>query len=228
MNDTTNTIDPPGAPSLENFIRARWWTIHTSAQLLTGHFPPVKDFDTQLATGGDQALLYFELKNAAWDGALTTIDTENARETRVKPGEVIAFAEGLGISPPTELVNPIRERGDVPDWQAEASRLQVELIRAEQRATDLESNRPATREASVPPALLRMVLGMAMAKYDHNPDATRSGATAKIEKDLGNTKLTGGRDLAVEVTSVRDWLRKAADLNPRKPGAGYAQLMREK
>lgn len=221
----------------QNYIAARYWTVKEAAHLLAGVLPDeatlqaFKDDKSRmnLATGGQVALLYWELKNATMDGRLTTIEMQSAADNRVKPGEAIAFARGLGIEPPDDLVRGLEERGEVPDWQGEADRLRDEVttLRAELEAAQQQSKPISpSREMPPPPALLRLALGMAMAKYDHNPDADRSRAYKAIEADLKNTNLTGGRTLTVEVTSIRDYLKRAAEDNPRKAGGTWANLQR--
>jgi hypothetical protein len=86
------------------YLRPTWWTVSDAANLICGFCPPEEKFDMDLFTGGDRALLYFELKN------LFIAEGQQASgKHRIRPAVALRVATGLKIKPPKELVPLLTE-----------------------------------------------------------------------------------------------------------------------
>jgi hypothetical protein len=107
-----------------------------------------------------------------------------------------------------ELAASLENQGQ--QWLA-LSRSKDELISAlerrlsEQCPETLPEKALSTRERD---SLLKLVIGMAVGGYGHDPKAKRSGQCAAIADDLAKTGVP------LDVDTVRKWLREASDLLP--------------
>lgn len=109
------------------YLRPTWWTVIDAANIICGHVPPDKawkkarptdekatipPFDMEILTGGERALLYFELKNVLAEKGI-----EISANARIRPQLALRVAQNLGITPPAELL-PLLEDEPVPEQRA--------------------------------------------------------------------------------------------------------------
>jgi hypothetical protein len=148
----------------------------------------------------------------------------------VLPSLFLGWARRLDISVPGDLVKAVEARGQwVGDWKdlhdkmkavsadwqelAKVKSAKVDELTAELAQSRAERDEAMTKAESTPKpelstrerdTLLKLVIGMAIAGYSHDPEASRNDAPGEIAGDLAN--------LGIEVTddTVRKWLKEAA------------------
>jgi hypothetical protein len=110
-----------------------------------------------------------------------------ARQIRssTNPGSLIAWAKHNRIEVPEALEAAVRRQGhQVADWKAAYDRQAEELASLRERVTRVQgeqSNRLGTRERE---SLLKLIIGMAVKGYGHDPKASRNTTTKDIAGDL--------------------------------------------
>jgi len=125
----------------------------------------------------------------------------------VLPGDFVSWAEKTGVDLPTGLkkavraaVQRIEDRESIiserENLRAVVQNLKTEL---EAQRSNGESLNPSERKS-----LMKLTLGMAMAKFRYDPTASRSSAPKNICDALDS------RDLTLDQDTVRKWLKAAA------------------
>lgn len=106
-----NTPDPQPTGPYAPWLRVTWWTLSDAANIICGVVPPEPmkgEERLALASGGDRAILYFELKNLFFlfdqgesvpEGAYQAIGPN----TRIRPTLALKVADRLGIVAPEPL-----------------------------------------------------------------------------------------------------------------------------
>jgi len=133
----------------------------------------------------------------------------------VKPDRFLSWLKQNNIGYPPELEASLGtrtdgvDRSDEPDegLKAKINALKQENDALQLRITELEEelrdNPPGSTTARN--SLLKIVLGIAMARYGHNPRASRTGTAIAIQRDLD----TVGIDLSDD--TIRHWLQEAGN-----------------
>jgi hypothetical protein len=157
----------------------------------------------------------------------------------VLPGIFLAWCKRTDLAVPAELEVAVTARGvQVADWQslyndlkstfekAQASaqrqdeqwrelvKQKDELIASLNRQViDAQQTLPPQAEKSLGArerdSLLKLIIGMAVGGYGHDPYAKRSEQPAAIADDLAR------RGIPLDADTVRKWLREAAELLPK-------------
>ena len=132
---------------------------------------------------------------AAAKGAKSTTTNPSGLSTRVKTLSRIA----LGMTEYIYGLNPEYET-IVTDMHSAGIAVDIELMKRCLKAVDdLYVNLPEVRET-----LGKVILGIAICHFDHDPKASRSKATSRIAKALE------GSDRSVTVDTILRRLREAA------------------
>jgi hypothetical protein len=132
---------------------------------------------------------------------------------RIVPARYVLWATDSNIPVPDELKQAVKARNEIVDWKGRHDDLlsQRDAIAAER--DDLERQvsqmkakpRRDTLILKEPTILKRLIIGMAISKYEYDPKASRSAAPQKIFDDL----LRLG--ISVDVDTIRKWLRTSAE-----------------
>jgi hypothetical protein len=136
-------------------------------------------------------------------------DAGRIRADGEPPAVLVATMRSIGLTLPDELVRVVEAVADRVDWQARAKAL-------ERRVRDLEAEAahgsagPADLGERERTSLLKLIIGMAMGGYGHDPKASKSKATKEIADDLDRLGI------GLDADTVRKYLREARDLLPRK------------
>jgi hypothetical protein len=126
----------------------------------------------------------------------------------VLPGDFVSWAEKTGVDLPTGLKKAVRaavqriEDRESIIFERENLREEVQNLKAEleaQRSTG-ESLKPSERKS-----LMKLTLGMAMAKFQYKP-----GLRGSAPKNICNALILKG--LKLDEDTVRKWLKEASEL----------------
>ena len=123
----------------------------------------------------------------------------------VLPGDFVSWAERTGVDLPVGLkkavraaVHRIEDRESIIAENA-SLRAEVQNLKAELEASG-GSLKPRELES-----LMKLILGMAKAKFNYDPTVSRSPAAGNISKALAS------RDVRLDQDTVRKWLREACE-----------------
>jgi hypothetical protein len=151
----------------------------------------------------------------------------------VLPGFFLAWAKRTGLDVSPDLEAAVAARGTlVADWKTQYDELKAtfdehhrkwvevcegknrviaELQQQLQEPKQIQQGSPersvGSRERD---SLLKLIIGMAVGGYGYDPSASRSEQPSQIASDLA----TAG--VALDVDTVRKWLKQAAELLPRQ------------
>ncbi|WP_420434737.1 hypothetical protein [Hyphobacterium sp.] len=198
----------------DHFAKAAYWTLDEGVALLLERDP--KGLNSEAVkkhrpppTIGHR---FTELRDLARRAAkMQQLAYENL------PGFFLAWAKRNRLPIPDELASAIEGHGiQVADWKSIADQ-RAELIAAlEAKIERLEASSPSqpsqatddglgARERST---LLKIVLGMAIANYKHDPYATRTTTASAMLQDFDTLGI------AVSDDTIRKYLREAAEYAP--------------
>ena len=150
----------------------------------------------------------------------------------VLPVIFISWCKRTGLSCPAELEAAITARGQIVDWKSRYEELEVragqqatrwaelseqranewqEIVQGrddtiaelQSRIAELQRKSVSTKERD---SLLKLVIGLAVGGYGFDPSASRSEQPQTIADDLARLGV------ALDVDTVRKWLREAAQL----------------
>lgn len=139
------------------------------------------------------------------------------------PSFFLAWAQRIGLSVPSELVESVTSLGvQIADWKTlyERQRENFEIVkealdteRAERRSEASRPTTPAQKELPLREreSLLKLVIGMAVKGYSYDPASSRSPTAKEIATDLA---LIG---LPMDEDTVRKYLKESAGLLPQDP-----------
>jgi hypothetical protein len=151
------------------------WTLSEAAYLLAGHSPLDDPRDAWTHPPTEAETFHARIKMAIATGDIeSTFKVKGVREESVKPSDVVRWAQTRKYHVPGPLRMLVTQGADRNDL--------------------------STRERNT---LLKLVLGMAEAKYGYDPAATHNDAIKRISGDLAQ------RDLSVSDDTVRKWLTAA-------------------
>jgi len=133
------------------------------------------------------------------------------------PGFFLAWAKRNRIAVPEALERAIADHGhQVADWKTLSDQQAVRIAELTQQIEELTGARKAkllpapvgalgTLERS---SLLKIILGMAMASYEHDPRATRTRTVSGMLQDFDTLGIAIGDD------TIRKYLHEAAEFAP--------------
>ncbi|MBO6697138.1 MAG: hypothetical protein JJ884_09105 [Maricaulis sp.] len=133
------------------------------------------------------------------------------------PGFFLAWAKRNRIDVPIALEEAVTNHGSqVADWKTLFDNQSSELARLKSELAELEAKNAAKPAASSEKplgarersTLLKIVLGMAMACYEHNPHAGRTTTASAILTDLQTLGI------AVSDDTIRKYLAEAVEYAP--------------
>jgi hypothetical protein len=219
--------------------KVAYWTLDEATALSFGKAPEVVDWKhvepyTQVSPFARE---YERLRQL-------TLRAKGAKQLSdpTYPGPYLAWAKRNEISIPAELEEAVKARGhQIADWQSlyenlksrsennesEYQKLCEEHLQMindviaqrddlQARLTAYESASPASSAQGRPlstrerDSLLSLIIGMAVAGYAYDPSQKRSDKTAEIAGDLEKAGV------ALDVDTVRKWLKEATQLLPPK------------
>jgi hypothetical protein len=159
-------------------------------------------------TFADAAAEYIQLQ----DRIKRAIDAGKIGE-KIIPAKYLLWATDSNIPLPNELKQAVEARNEIPNWKARYDDLvrQHEEVSAERDdlRRKLESK---TRQDEINPKKLtsarRLIIGMAVDAYKHNPKALRTDTAAKISGKLAL------HHIKIDADTVRTWLQESAEELP--------------
>jgi hypothetical protein len=122
MAETQQQTQPQ--PDYTPWLRIWWWTLNDAANIICGFVPPEALGDKtpesakrrDLVTGGDRALLYYELKNLFIVPGESDEDAPMGQtigaSTRIRPALALKVAQRLGIEIPEPLKGKLEPGGE--------------------------------------------------------------------------------------------------------------------
>lgn len=161
------------------YLRPTWWTVIDAANIICGFVPPAREwrkegdknippFDMELSTGGDRALLYFELKNL-----MVEQGQELGPNARIRPALALKVARSLGITPPADLAS-------------------LEVESAEPRALSVKRETTLLRTIG---ALLAIIEGAPSMGVSRHPDIQGQDEMAELIDKRADIHGLGKRNL---------------------------------
>jgi hypothetical protein len=217
---------PWSTADFDHWSKAAHWTLDEALALSFGKAPERVNWERVKPHVGVSPFAFQYGRRR--DLALRAVQWQQLYDP-VLPGIFLAWAKRNEFVLPEKLGAAVAARGvKVGDWQSlyeelaaslenqgqqwlALSRSKDELISAlerrlsEQCPETLPEKALSTRERD---SLLKLVIGMAVGGYGHDPKAKRSGQCAAIADDLAKTGVP------LDVDTVRKWLREASDLLP--------------
>jgi hypothetical protein len=208
---------------------ASYWTLDETAALSLGKEPRVVTWE---AVSPHSDISPFAKAFEARRELVNRAEVMGQLLHKTPPSAVLAWAERMRISMPTEIVEAIRALGlQVADWKflhdikaAEVLKLETIIaakeavakggqsrtvygIKISERASDtaamVGSKSAGTRERD---SLLKLFIGMAVEGYRYDPKSNRSSTAKKIASDLA---LVG---LPIDEDTVRKYLAEGREL----------------
>ena len=228
---------PYATADFAHWSKAAHWTLDEAIALSFGKAPEVVNWEKVKPYAGTSPLAFQYQRRR--DLALRAVTWQQLFDP-VLPGIFLAWAKRTDLAVAPELELAVTARGvQVADWKKlyddlnakfvehhkgwmKLSEEQSELIyRAQVRIAELEARlaSAATPSPSAVPqkslgtrereSLLKLIIGMAISGYGYDPSAPRSTQPSNIESDLAN------QGLALDVDTIRKWLKEASQLLPR-------------
>jgi hypothetical protein len=223
-------ISPQAVYARADFVywsKAAYWKIPEAVALLFGEDP--QTVQRKMIKGGRRYQPFAKQYDKVCDLANRAVRAKQL-SALVSPGVFLAWARRNKIDYPAELERQVLLHGHrIVDWQICYEKLKKRCSEKEReiavlthcradlihQVKDLEEQlqqaRPkplGTRERE---SLMKLIIGMAVASYQHDPKANRSGATQAICDDLAELGIPMDPD------TVRKWLREAAQILPQDP-----------
>tara|TARA_R110002051_G_scaffold324773_2_gene423658 strand:+ start:45979 stop:46836 length:858 start_codon:yes stop_codon:yes gene_type:complete len=202
------------AAAYDFYSKAAFWTVEEACALMVARHPRKVGLQTvkPYASISKTARQFLDLHDLA-----TRAVAMNQLAHRNLPGFFLAWAGRNRLSIPEGLAAAIQLQGvQVADWKTLYDQ-QTELVsRLEARISQLETGASPTPTDSVAKplgelartSLLKLVIGMAVKGYGHNPKASRTGTASEIASDL---RLVG---LSLDEDTIRKYLAEARELLP--------------
>ena len=136
-----------------------------------------------------------------------------------RPGTFLAWAKRNRIVVPERLEVIVKQHGhQVADWKTvfdkqvkKTKTLEVRIDELEALISEAPSLSPSKSQSAVTRernTLLKLIIGLVIAGYKHDPNAARSTTTAAIRRDLETLGMTLDED------TIRKILREAAEFAP--------------
>lgn len=202
IEDRTRFFNQPDARAdFDLWSKMVRWTLDEATALSFGKDPEVVSWDkvSSFRRRSSFADSYAKLRNLVLNA-----NKHGALPDEASPSEFVAWADRTKIALPKELIDAVREQASrIGDFDV----LNAELKALRERAEKLETE--AKKEKPLPPrerdTFLKIVLGMAIHRYKHDPRKLRGGAANQIAIALLRYGLKVGDD------SIREKLKEAWD-----------------
>jgi DNA-binding transcriptional MerR regulator len=226
LEDQQRFFNQPRAKAdYDHWGKAAYWTLDEAIALAFGKAPEVVTWnrlDPTYTHVSPFAKQYARVRDLA-----LRAKARRQLSDRVIPGIFLAWAKRNGIDVPAELVRQVEARGTVvADWKDlyEKLKAQCDKERAvkDERITALVKERENLRHRieelesldangrlreSERVSFLKMVLGMAIDAYGHDPTAIRSSATGGNKKSIQAALYRVG--LSIDADTVRKYIKEA-------------------
>jgi hypothetical protein len=202
------------AATYDFYSKAAYWTVDECCALLVARHPRKVDLKVVQSHGPTSQIArqFLDLHDL-----VTRAVSMNQLAHRNLPGFFLAWAERNRLLIPGDLISAVQNHGiQVADWktlydqQIElASELQARISQLETGASPTAID-PMTKpfDPRERASLLKMVLGMAMAIYGHDPKQTRITTVSEIKSELDRVGITLSDD------TIRRYLREANEYAP--------------
>lgn len=189
----------------DHWGKAAFWHLDEAAALLHGLDPALVDPSWRPTSRIDFGL-WRQWK--ALRELLSRAQTARQIDLTLGPGGILAWAKRLDITYPPELEAAVVRHGHrLVDWKIEAESLRAELA-ALKNGTGKQQTAPKEVHARERESLLKLIIGMAIKGYGHDPKAARSPTAKEIAGDLA---LHG---IPLDEDTVRKYLAEAKELLP--------------
>lgn len=187
------------------WAKAAFWHVDEAAALLVGLDPALVDprWRPTSRINFDSWRQWKALREL-----LARAQTARQIDLALGPGGILAWAKRLDIAYPPSLEQAVLRHGHkLVDWKVEAESLRAELA-ALKNGTSGQEAAPKEMHAKERESLLKLIIGMAIKGYGHDPKVSRSGTAKEIASDLA---IAGIR---LDEDTVRKYLIEARELLP--------------
>ena len=205
---------PANEKVYDYYAKAAYWTLDEGVALLLERDPnglnheSVKKYSFLPTIGRE----FLELRDLARRAAkMSQLAYENL------PGYFLAWASRNRLPVPDGLTKAINDHGiQVADWKSIADQRSNQIAALE---AELESRRPhppakqrlRSAETIEKQSRLRLIIGLVIASYNHDPRASRTTTASAIRRDLETLGMSMDED------TIRKILREAAEFAPDTP-----------
>ncbi len=207
-DEQSRFFNQPGATAdFEHWSKAANWTLDEAVALVFGKAPEV--------VKREQVWDYVGISPFATQYVRVHDLARRAMASRqlvdpVQPSIFLAWARGIEIEVPGGLIEHLEKRGIViADWKDRNDNLKLEHDKLNREVALSEVTDDNALSLSERGSLLKMVLGMAIAKYDYDGEASRNTATGSnsgsIAADLESVGLTLSPD------TIRKFIKMAEE-----------------
>jgi hypothetical protein len=201
---------PEAVADFDFWSRASYWTIDEALALSLGKNPRLVNWE-KLAP-----FVQISKFAAEFEGrrmlAQRAQSMAQLADTNI-PGFFLAWAARTGLSVPKALLAAVNARGvQIADWKSlyDEAVARIAALEKERGAGEaqpspepVDSLRARERET-----LLKLIIGMAIRGYGHNPSADRTGTAREIAGDLEKNGI------GLDEDTVRKWLKRAREVLP--------------
>ncbi|WP_091769939.1 hypothetical protein [Maricaulis salignorans] len=202
------------AATYDFYSKAAYWTVDECCALLVARHPRKVDLKAIQSHGRTSQIArqFLDLHDL-----VTRAVSMNQLAHRNLPGFFLAWADRNRLPIPDGLASAVQNHGvQVADWKTYYDKRGEVIAGLQARISQLENGSPP--EAVDPMAkpldprerasLLKMVLGLAMAIYGHDPRQTRMKSVSEIKSELDRVGITMSDD------TIRRYLREANEYAP--------------
>lgn len=198
----------------DHYSKAAYWTLDEGVALLLDRDPKGLNLESVKRylpppTVGERFLEVRDLARRA--AKMSQLAYENL------PGFFLAWASRNRLIVPDGLAKAINDHGiQVADWKSIADQRsdQIAALEAElesRRTHPPATQRPKSAETIEKQTRLRLIIGLVIASYNHDPRASRTTTAAAIRRDLETLGMSMDED------TIRKILREAAEFAPDTP-----------
>lgn len=196
------------------YAKAAYWTLDEGVALLLERDPKGLNLGTVKIyrpppTIGHRFLELSELTRRA--AKMKQLAYEN------NPGFFLAWASRNRLTVPEGLAKAIKGHGiQVADWKSIADQRAKQIVALEAELESLRSQsptrkRPRSAETIEKQTRLKLIIGLVIASYGHDPQANRTTTASAIRRDLETIGMSMDED------TIRKILGEAAEFAPDTP-----------
>lgn len=196
------------------YARAAYWTLDEGVALLLERDPKALNSESvkKYSPPPNIGRRFIELRDLARRAAkMQQLAHQNIS------GFFLAWAKRNRLTVPEALEKTITDHGiQVADWKSIADQYaeQIAVLKAELeplRAQDTIKRRPKSAETIEKQTRLKLIIGLAISCYNHDPRAARTTTASAIRRDLETIGLTMDDD------TIRKILSETAEFAPDTP-----------
>ena len=195
---------PSAIADFEHWCKATYWTLDEAIALSFGKAPEKVNWKSLDSRKSIPPSPFIEKYQRVRDLALRA-KSFNQLYDPVLPGIFLAWARRNDIGVPPELVKQVEARGVViADWKDAYDKIKIEYDRLNEKLSENNNELHNVERDS----LLKIILGMAIAKYGYDVAANQNTATGGNAGSISSDLDLHG--LSLEPDTVRKYIKEAA------------------